>query len=123
MNKRLYPVSVDFFKAQIVPLIENSKKKSGRPSKVDLYSFFCGVLYVLRTGISWRDLPACFGNWLDLYTRFKRWSESGFFWNLLYQLQSKQKVCMDIVFVDGSIVPLHRHGGGALKKQGRASCG
>jgi hypothetical protein len=27
---------------------------------------------------------------------------------------------MDIVFVDGSIIPLHRHGGGALKKE-RAS--
>ncbi|MGL5784570.1 MAG: transposase, partial [Alphaproteobacteria bacterium] len=50
---------------------EASKKKSGRPSKVDLYSFFCGVLYVLRTGLSWRDLPACFGNWHTIYTRFK----------------------------------------------------
>jgi hypothetical protein len=24
---------------------------------------------------------------------------------------------MDIVFVDGSIIPLHRHGSGALKKE------
>ncbi len=38
MHKRLYPISVDFFKSQIVPLIKASKKKSGRPSKIDLYS-------------------------------------------------------------------------------------
>ena len=41
-----------------------------------------------------------------------------FFWRLLYYLQSFKEIVMDIVFVDGSIVPLHRHGGGALKKEG-----
>ncbi|MGL4426943.1 MAG: hypothetical protein ACRCUQ_04235 [Alphaproteobacteria bacterium] len=118
MNKRLQPISVDFFKSQIVPLIEASKKKSGRPSKIDLYSFFCGILYVLRTGIS----GEIYRYVLATGTRFKRWSENGFFWNLLYQLQSKQKICMEVVFVDGSIVPHHRHGGGALKKGGATSC-
>ena len=36
----------------------------------------------------------------------------------LYQLQSFKLLLMDIVFVDGLIIPLHRHGGGALKKEG-----
>ena len=31
-------------------------------------------------------------------------------------LQSLKKIAIDVVFVDGSIVPLHRHGGGSLKK-------
>ncbi|WP_322498258.1 transposase, partial [Candidatus Cyrtobacter comes] len=70
------------------------------------YKFFCGVLYVLRTGISWRDLPEEY--WHTIYIRYKRWSENGFFWKLLYYLQST--ILLDILFVDGSIIPLHRHG-------------
>jgi len=31
-------------------------------------------------------------------------------------MQSLKEIVVDVVFVDGSIVPLHRHGGGALKK-------
>ncbi len=50
----------------------------GRPTKVSHYKFFCGVLYILKTGISWRDLPAEYGNWHTIYTRYKRWSENVF---------------------------------------------
>jgi transposase len=116
-EKRKYPISESKFKELIEPVIKREKKKSGRPTKVSHYNFFCGVLYILRTGVSWRDLPAEYGNWHTIYTRYKRWSENGFFWHLLYQLQSFKQVLMDIVFVDGSIIPLHRHGSGALKKE------
>ena len=115
---RKYPISENKFKELIEPLIKRYQKKPGRTVKVSHYKFFCGVLYVLRTGISWRDLPEGYGNWHTIYTRYKRWSECGFFWNLLYQLQSLKQLIMDIVFVDGSIIPIHRHGGGALKKEG-----
>lgn len=116
-ERRKYPVSEDKFKELIEPIIKKWQKKPGRTIKISHYNFFCGVLYVLRTGISWRDLPLEYGNWHTIYTRYKRWSENGFFWHLLYQLQSFKQLIMDIVFVDGSIIPLHRHGGGALKKE------
>lgn len=116
MDKRLYPLSREHFESVVLPFIKGHRKKSGRPPHVDHYAFFCAVLYVLRTGISWRDLPSCFGPWHTIYTRYKRWSGSGFFWKLLHHLQSLKKLCVDVVFVDGSLVPLHRHGAGALKK-------
>jgi transposase len=119
-ESRKYPISRDKFKQLIEPIINKELKKSGRPSKVSHYNFFCGALYVLRTGIPWRDLPAEYGNWHTIYTRYKRWSENGFFWKLLYQLQSIKRLLMDVIFIDGSIIPLHRHGGGALKKEGGA---
>jgi transposase len=75
------------------------------------------VLYVLRTGIPWRDLPKCYGNWHTVYMRFNRWNQQGIFWTLLYKLQQLKHVQMDIVFVDSSTVPIHRHGSGALKKK------
>jgi transposase len=120
-DKRKYPISLERFKKLIEPLIEEDKKKSGRPLKFSHYQFFCGVLYVLRTGIAWRDLPADYGHWHTIYTRYKRWSEKGFFWSLLSKLQGTKEALLDVIFVDGSIVPLHRHGGGALKKERTSS--
>ncbi len=61
-------------------------------------------------------MPQVYGNWHTIYTMYKRLSENGFFWRLLRYLQNLGQVLMEIVFVDGSLVPLHRHGGGALKK-------
>ena len=78
-DKRKYPINERRFKELIEPFLEREKKKSGRPTKVSHYKFFCGVLYVLRTGVSWRDLPGEYGVWHTIYTRYKRWSENGFF--------------------------------------------
>lgn len=119
-DNRKYPIKESKFKELVEPFLKDSKQKLGRPTKTSHYKFFCGVLYVLRTGVPWRDLPGEYGNWHTIYTRYKRWSETGFFWKLLYYLQSLKEIAVDIVFVDGSIVPLHRHGGGALKKERRA---
>ena len=120
MANRLYPLERKVFDRVVLPFIEGSRKKAGRPPSVDHYEFFCGALYVLRTGVPWRDLPRTYGNWHTIYTRYKRWSESGFFWKLLTHLQSLKKLCVDVVFVDGCLVPLHRHGNlifsGAKKK-------
>lgn len=107
------------FKQTIEPLISLHYKRPGRPPKESHYHFFCAVLYVLRTGVSWRDLPSCFGSWHTIYTRFKRWSENGLFWSLLYTLQHQRKVTIDFAWIDSTTVGLHRHGSGALKKWAR----
>ena len=36
------------------------------------------MVYVLRTGCPWRDLPAQFGPWSSVYTRWSRWAQVGF---------------------------------------------
>ena len=38
-------------------------KKVTKPRKVDLYDVFCAVLYILKTGSQWRNLPKDFPNW------------------------------------------------------------
>lgn len=50
------------FKELVEPFLEKVKQKIGRPTKVRHYQFFCGMLYILRTGISWRDLPEEYSN-------------------------------------------------------------
>lgn len=116
MDSRLFPLSQEFFQETIEPLISMHYKRPGRPPKEGHYAFFCAILYVLRTGISWRDLPPCFGPWHTVYTRFKRWSENGLFWSLVYQLQQKKALKLDFTWIDSTTIGLHRHGSGSLKK-------
>ncbi len=37
------------------------------------------MLYALRTGLPWRDLPAEYGNWNSVHRRFRRWCVQGVF--------------------------------------------
>jgi len=111
MDKRLYPISREFFDREILPHIADQQIKSGRPPRVSHYQVFCAILYVLRTGISWRDLPACYGGWHTVYLRFKRGSDRGLWWQILIMLQQKKQIKMKVVLADSTTVKIHRHGG------------
>jgi transposase len=50
-------------------------KKATRPRKVDLYDIFCAVLYILKTGCQWRNLPKDFPNWKLVYYYFTIWKK------------------------------------------------
>ncbi len=45
--------------------------------RADTRRFVDAVVYVARTGIPWRDLPARFGNWNTAWRRFARWAAAG----------------------------------------------
>ena len=113
MNKRLFPISRTFFDKEIKPLIEESYIWKGRPPTISHYHVFCALLYVLRTGIPWRDLPPCYGPWNAVYLRFKRGSDRGVWWRILITLQQHKKLKLNIVLADSTTFKVHRHGGGA----------
>jgi transposase len=112
MNKRLYPVTESFFNEHINPLITSSYSRAGRPRKVSHYQVFSAILYVLRTGIAWRDLPENFGYWHTVYLRFKKGSDRGLWWQILLKLQQDRKIKMNIILADSTTIKVHRHGGG-----------
>ncbi len=116
MKDRHYPIKESDFIRDIQPHIARHYKRPGRPESISHYQFFSAVLYLLRTGISWRDIPAFYGNWHTIYTRFKRWSENGLFWKLLYHLQQSRKISIDCTWVDSTTIIVHRHGSGPLTK-------
>ena len=59
--------------AQMLPGKETDPGRSAADNRL----FVEGVLWVLRTGSPWRDLPPRFGTWNTIYQRFSRWSRKG----------------------------------------------
>lgn len=55
-------------------LLESVRKKT-RPSTIDLYDIFCGVLYVLKSGCQWRMLPNDYPKWRTVYEYYRKWGE------------------------------------------------
>jgi len=102
MEKRLFPITHEFFTAHIQPVIERSYARAGRPPKISSYAVFCAMLYVLRTGIPWRDLPPCYGPWNEVYQRFKRSADRGVWWRVLMHLQQAKQVRLCIVLGDST---------------------
>lgn len=75
-----------------------------------------GILFRLRTGISWRELPSDFGHWTQVYRCFLlRWSKQGKITALFKVLQ----FCPDKewLFIDGSYVKVHQYACNVTDKQ------
>jgi transposase len=76
--------------------------------------FLEAVLWIMRTGSPWRDLPAEFGHWHRTYVRFSRWREKGVFERVAQALRCDAD--MAHLFIDSTIVRAHQHSAGAQKK-------
>lgn len=51
----------------------DQRGSTGRDNRM----FVEGVLWIVRTGSPWRDLPEAFGEWNSAFRRFSRWSAKG----------------------------------------------
>lgn len=77
-----------------------------------------GMLYRMRVGCPWRDLPSLFGCWNSIYKRFNCWSASGKFLTIFKSLVNDPD--MEWVFIDGSYVKAHQHSAGAASDETQA---
>jgi len=73
-----------------------------------------GILYRMRVGCPWRDLPECFGLWNTVYRRFLLWSRKGILTRLFKSLTQRSDTEWE--FIDGSYVKAHQHSTGAPSK-------
>ena len=81
---------------------------------------FNGIMWILRTGAPWRDLPERYGKWQSVYHRFNRWRKDGTFDRVLkalrIRLDRQGHIDWDLWCVDGSSVRASRSAAGASKK-------
>lgn len=57
---------------------ERTRGSSGRDNRI----FVEAVLWIVRTGSPWRDLPGVLGEWISVFRRFSRWSKKGVWWRM-----------------------------------------
>ena len=96
--------------AAIEPLCPGKQTDPGKTAK-DNRLFLEAVLWIVRTGSPWRDLPQEFGNWNSVYRRYRRWMQLDVFKNIFTHLNTNADY--EYTMIDGTIVKTHRHGQGA----------
>jgi transposase len=84
------------------------RKRIGRP-RADDRRTLNAILYVLRTGCAWADLPAKYGDDSTAHRRLQRWQAEGVWQRLhhsvLGMLDRMKRIDWSSGLLDGSFVP------------------
>jgi len=83
--------------------------------KPDLRHTIEGILYKMRVGCPWRDLPLECWDWKKIYSRFNDWSKKEKLNNIFKSLIISPD--MEWKMIDGSVVKAHQHATGARKSE------
>ena len=103
----------------IADLFPSGAGRRGRPWN-DHRRTMNAMVWILRTGAPWRDLPEEFGPWQSTYDRFSRYERDGtwdaILWRLRRRLSVEGHIDKDCWYVDGSSIRASRAAAGAHKK-------
>jgi putative transposase len=97
---------------RIEPLIPGKAGDKGRHGD-DNRLFVDAVLWLVRAGAPWRDLPEEFGKWNSVFKRFRRWAKKGVWKRLFSELGENPD--LEYLIIDSTIVRAHQHAAGAQK--------
>ena len=95
---------------KIEPHLPGKKGDWGGIAK-DNRQFLNAVIWVLRSGAPWRDLPPSYGGWSNTHRRFIRWRDKGVWERMLAAVIDDPD--FEWVMMDGSHVKAHFHAAGA----------
>jgi len=68
--------------ARIAPLLAPRTPRIGRPPN-NHRMMLAGMLWVVQTGASWREVPAHFGPWETVHSRYQLWRRVGIWERIL----------------------------------------
>ena len=98
----------DEYWRRLEPLLPPPRRGRGRPRANDRKTLN-GILYVLRTGCRWEDVPTKYGSPTTCWRRLRAWEENGIWeriWRLLLaRLDEQGKLQWARAFLDGSFMP------------------
>ena len=84
-------------------------------ARVDDRRVLSGILFVIRNGLRWRDVPRDYGPHKTIYNRFIRWSRLGVF-NKIFAALAAQGGTPDQLMIDATHLKAHRTAASLLKK-------
>ncbi len=96
--------------AIIEPLVPGSVRDSGVTAR-DTRLFLEAVLWRVRVGGPWRDLPPGFGAWNSVFRRFRRWAQGGVFQRIFEAVSEDPD--FEYALIDGTIISAHQKASGA----------
>ncbi len=67
------------------------KSGRGRPVELDLRVVLNAILYLVRTGCQWRNLPNDFPKWQSVYYYFRKWSKNGSWKSINEALRKRER--------------------------------
>jgi transposase len=97
--------------SKIEPHLPGYSGTTGRPADNNR-RFINGVMWILRTGAPWRDLPDSYGDWKNTHRRFSRWRDRGI-WEKLLELVMDEPDC-EWLMIDATHIKVHPHASGAI---------
>ena len=83
--------------------------------RVDDRRVISGIIFVIRNGLRWRDVPVSYGPHKTIYNRFFRWSELGVFGRIFVEL-AKGGADSDEMMIDATHLKAHRTAASILKR-------
>ena len=95
---------------RLKPHLPGSRGNRGCRGK-DNRLFLNALVWKLRTGTPWRDLPAEFGLWKSVSNRFYRWRDLGAFARLLAIVSDDPD--LEWLMIDATQIKAHPHAAGA----------
>ncbi len=98
---------------RLEPLLPGRAGTVGRPAE-DNRRFVNGVLWVIRSGMRWADLPERYGKYKSVHKRFLRWAEAGVWDRLFDDLVADRK--NQYLMLDSTIVRAHQQAATGRKK-------
>jgi len=101
---------------RIADLLPGRKETVGRTA-ADNRLFVNSVLWVLRSGARWSDLPERYGKYKSVPKRFARWAVSGV-WDQVFRTLT-QDVQNEYLMIDSTIVRAHQPAATGRKKGAR----
>lgn len=106
--------------SKLEKMLPSATKTGGRNAKPHRLMVEA-MLWILRTGAPWRDLPSAYGPWQSVYTRFSRWRIGGVLAEVFDALTLEHDP--EGYHIDATIMRAHQDASGGRKAEGSQAIG
>lgn len=107
--------------APLLPKPRVRRDKRGRPWR-DPRDVLNGILWILRTGAPWKDLPDRYPSYQTCHRRFQRWIDHGVLKRVVHalarDLHARGGLDLSETFIDGSFASAKKKGGTSARPSG-----
>ena len=118
--------------SRLEPLLNEPRGKrhaGGRPAKYERRRVVDALLYVVKTGCQWRQLPSDFPPWKTVHEHFRAWRDSGVWERVGRTLREQgrkaggRNTTPTVAILDSQSAKTALKGGGAVTTRAKGSRG